>query len=213
MTKFIIPALAIALLAGCAGTVPTTAPTTGQVATAQADSIDMFARLAVTSQDGYRLMATQTAYNLADVDHVTLALYRSSGDATGPWGTAIATKKVARNATTGLLETTPVTLQNLKMNAHYKVVAAAYVAADESVAANRIDTATEADGAVAFKTPALVPGQTTNSATGDTIDADARTVTVKVKLKDKTFNGRAESANGVTVTNGTIVDNGSNESF
>jgi hypothetical protein len=213
MTKFIIPALAIALLAGCAGTAPTASVPTGQVATTQTDSIDMFARLAVTGQDGYRLMATQTAYNLADIDHVTLTLYRSSGDGTGPWGSAIATKKVNRDGTTSLLATAPVTLQNLKMDTHYKVVATAYAAADETVAANRIDTGLEADGAVSFKTPAKVAGETTNSANADTIDTDARTVTVKVKLKDKTFNGRAESANGVTVTNGTIVDNGSNESF
>lgn len=207
MKKFLIPTLAIALLAGCAGAQPTA------VTPAAVDSVDMIAQLAVTNQEGYRLMATQTAYNLADVDHVTLTLYRSSGNQTGPWGTAIATKVVAKDAATGLLATAPVTLQNLKMGTNYKVVATAFAAADETVAANRIDTASEADNAVTFVTPSLAAGGTTNSASGASIDADARTVTLKVKLKDKTFNGRAESANGVTVTNGTIVDNGSAESF
>lgn len=204
MKKFLLPALAIALLAGCAGSHPA-AVTPGAVNTASTDSVDMIGRLAILNQDGYRIMATQTAYNLGDVDHVTLTLYRA--------GTAVVTKTVAKDSTTGLLSTAPVALQNLKMGTSYKVVAAAYAAADESVAANKIDTGSETDNAVTFVTPSLVAGGTVNSASGATIDADARTVTFKVKLKDKTYNGRAESANGVTVTNGTIVDPTGGESF
>lgn len=206
MKKLLLPTLAIALLAGCATGHPAAVSSDGSGIQASAsDSVDMIARLEVTGQDGYRLMATQTAYNLADVDHVTLTLYRG--------GAAIATKTIAKDPATGVLATAPVTLQNLKMATSYKVVATAWQAADESVAANRIDTGSDADNAVTFTTPSLTAGGTVNSASGDSIDTDARTIAVKVKLKDKVYNGRAESASGVTVTNGTIVDNGNPETF
>lgn len=200
-----------ALLSGCATAVPTnTHGTFGPTGAIQAEpTVDMIAKLAITGADGYKLLATETAYNLGDIDHVTLTLQKYEA-ATSSWAdvSGFAAKKVARADLGAAL-----TLKNLRMATQYKVVAKAYAGADEAVAANRIDNAVALDNETTFTTPSLVVGSQVNSTNGNNIDIDARTFTAKVKLKDKTFAGQATDSNGVEVTNGTIVDTNATETF
>ena len=192
-------ALAIGTLAGCAGA--PTAPIGAVGALPAEQEVAMTARLDITGPSGYRLQ-TLTAWNLSDIDHVTLVLLKEAGNGTyAPTG---ATKTIARAALSQ-----PVTLSNLKMATQYKVVAKAYA---DAAATNQIDNTAEAGSdaanAVVFSTPSLVI-----SASGDTIDSASRTLTIPVKLKNKTFAGSANSGAGLTVINGTIVNTTAGESF
>lgn len=201
-----------ALLAGCSAAVPTsnTHGTFGPTGAIQAEpTVDMIARLAITGANGYKLLATETAFNLGDIDHVTLTLQKYE-TATASWAdvSGFAAKKVARADLGAAL-----TLKNLRMATQYKVVAKAYSGADEAVAANRIDNAVATDNETTFTTPSLVVGSQLNSTNGNNIDIDARTFTAKVQLKDKTFAGQATDNNGIDVTNGTIVNTNATETF
>ena len=193
---------ALALLAGCAspmpagvaaGTVQGTNGNLGVIPAAQETSV--VGRLDISGPGGYRVMAL-TAWNLADIDHVKLTLNKD--------GMAVATKKIAR---ADLAK--PVTLSNLKMASTYKVVAQAFAdAAGTNAIDNTAEAGSDAANSVTFTTPSLV-----TNANGDNVDDTARTITIPVKLKNKTFAGQANSGTGVTVTNGTIVNTGNTESF
>ncbi len=195
-------ALAATALVGCSAAGPV-AVTAGSVQGANgalgvlpaSPEITMLGQLSITGPDGYRVQAL-TAWNLADIDHVKLTLYKGT--------TAVATKSVARAALAQ-----PVTMTNLKMATTYKVVAQAFADVNET---NAIDNTAEAGAdtanSVSFTTPSLVA-----NANGDNIDDAARTVVIPVKLKNKTFAGQANAGAGVAVTNGTIINTTSGESF
>lgn len=199
--RFVAAGAAFAFLAGCAtatpagvaGSVQGTNGNLGVIPTAQETSI--VGRLDISGPGGYRVM-TLTAWNLADIDHVKLTLTKD--------GAAVATKKIVRADLNK-----PVTLSNLKMASTYKVVAQAY---SDAAATNAIDNTAEAGtdvaNSVTFTTPSLVV-----NANGDTVDSAARTITIPVKLRNKTFAGQANSGAGVAVTNGTIVNTTATESF
>lgn len=195
--------LTSAVMSGCAVSQPTAAMTP------QAEpTVDMVAHFDVRSASGYQLLATTTAYNLNDIDHVTLSVQKQ---VSGTWTDVpgFTAKKVAR-VDLG----TALTLSNLRMATDYKIIAKVYSAADEAVAANRIDNAAAADNEITFTTPSLsVAANQVNATTGDSINIDARSITIKAKLKNKVFAGDAKSATGVTVTNGTIVDTTATETF
>lgn len=188
----------LAALSGCQGAAPV-APNTPAAAAAQTASV--VAHLDLTGPTGYRLQAL-TAWNLADVDHVKLSLQKkvngSYADVSG------VTKTVARASLSA-----PITLSNLRMATEYKVVARAFAdAAGTSQIDNIAEKGSDADCSVAFTTPSVV---TTNGV--EAIDDATRTITIPVRLKNKTFAGAAGAANGVAVTNGNIVDTANPESF
>lgn len=167
------------------------------LAPAAPSTVDVQANVAVTGPGGYHVQ-TLTAWHLADVDHVTLTLYKQVS------GTYTATG--ATNTISAANLTQAITLKALQMGTSYEVVAQAYDASGAE-----IDDATQAGSAandtVTFTTASLV-----TSTSGDTINDAAQTITVPVRLENKTFSGQA-SASGVTVTNGTIVNTTSPESF
>jgi hypothetical protein len=194
-------ALAVFALAGCSAAAPNVAAgtvtgTNGALGVLPAEQlVDMTAHLDITGPGGYRVQ-TLTAWNLSDIDHVKLTLYKN--------GTVVTTKSVARaNLATAL------TFSNLKMATTYKILAQAF---SDTAEATQIDNTAEAGAdtanAVTFTTPSLVA-----ATAGDNVDDSTRTITVPVKLKNKTFAGNANSGSGVTVTNGTIVNTGNTESF
>lgn len=195
-------ALTLAVLAGCATSVPagvaagTVNGSNGALGVIPAaQEVTMVGHLAITGADGYRVQAL-TAWNLSDIDHVTLTLTKG--------GATVATKKVPRADLNK-----PVSLSNLKMATSYKVVAQAFAdAAGTTAIDNTAEAGSDAANSVGFTTPALVA-----SASGDNVDDAARTITIPVKLKNKTFAGAANSGSGVAVTNGTIVNTGNTESF
>jgi hypothetical protein len=195
-------ALTLAVLAGCATSVPagvaagTVSGSNGALGVIPAaQEVTMIGHLAITGPEGYRVQAL-TAWNLSDIDHVTLTLTKG--------GAAVATKKVARADLSK-----PVSLSNLKMATTYKIVAQAFSDAGETNAIeNTAEVGSDAANSVSFTTPALV-----TSTSGDNVDDAARTITIPVKLKNKTFAGEANSGSGVAVTNGTIVNTGNTESF
>lgn len=200
----VIAATAIAaLLTGC-NAAPVTAPSgaaLGMMAkAAQQDQVAMTGALNVTGPAGYRVMAL-TAWTKADIDHVKLTLLKSNGGAYVATG---ATKTIA-----GADLAASVNLGNLKMASSYKIVARAYADADETNAIDNVDeTGSDADCAVTFTTPSLV-----SASTGDNVDDATKSVTIPVRLRDKTFAGKAGSSGGVAVTNGTIVNTSSTETF
>lgn len=190
-----------ALLTGCS----TSQPASPAAMTMSEPTIDVLGTFEVTSAAGYRLMSTETAYHLGTIDHVTLTVQKLDGSTYVdiPGFTA---KKVAQAELANAL-----TLKNLRMASTYKISAKAYADAAET---NRIDNGSAADNDVTFTTPTLnVSASQVNSTTGDSISTATLPVTIKVKLKDKTFAGQAQSSNGVQVTNGTIVNTTATESF
>jgi hypothetical protein len=183
----------LALLAGCGGS-----PTPTQMAAPQ--TATMLANLAITGPEGYRIQ-TLTAWNLANVDHVTLSLYKQVN---GSYVLTSAGKTIA-NAALG----SPITLKNLQMATPYKVLAKAYAdAAGNSEIDNIAQAANDTQCSVSFTSPSLV-----TAASGDNIDNSLQSVSIPIRLMDKSFAGQANAASGVGVTNGTIVNTGSAESF
>lgn len=190
-----------ALLAGCSVSQPA-AP--AGIATSE-PTVDVIGTFQVTSAAGYQLMATETAYHLGNLDHVMLSVQKLDG---GTWGSVAGfeAKKVARADLGQAL-----TLKNLRMGTQYKIVAKAYA---DAAGTDRIDNGAASDNEVGFTTPTLnVVTERVNTASGDSISTATLPVTIKVKLKDKTFAGQASSSNGVQVTNGTIVDTTATETF
>ena len=182
-------------LTGCSVSQPTTV-----IAPAPSE-VTMVATLAITGPAGYRVQSTLTAWNKADIDHVTLTLYKRDG--AGAFVATGATKTVA-NADLAA----PISLGNLKMASDYQIVARAYADALAQTAIDNIaESGSQADCSVSFTTPSL-----TTSANGDSISTSAHAVTIPVKLKNKTFAGQASSG-GVSVTNGTIVNTSAAETF
>lgn len=202
LLKTLTATTALILLAGCANGVPsgvaagTVNGSNGALGVIpQAQEVAVIGQLAITGPSGYRVQAL-TAWNLADIDHVKLTLTRG--------GTAVSTKTIARADLDK-----PVTLSNLKMASSYKVVAQAFADAGEANAIdNTAEAGSDAANSVTFTTPSLVA-----SASGDNVDDAARTITIPVMLKNKTFAGTANSGSGVAVTNGTIVNTGTAETF
>lgn len=166
-----------------------------------ADSVAMNAMLNITGPSGYHVL-TLTAWNKADIDHVNLTLLKDDGS--GAYVATGATKVIA-NAALG----TAVTLGNLKLASNYKVVARAYSDAAGAVEIdNMAESGSDADCRTFFTTPSLVA-----SGTGDNVDDTARTVTLPLRLMNKTFAGQANAGSGVAVTNGTIVSTTATETF
>jgi hypothetical protein len=196
-------ALAVIALTGCAQTSPLSAAGTvsgsnGNLGVLPAEQLTtVTGQLSITGPDGYRVQ-TLTAYNTSDIDHVKLTLYKGSDT------TATATKTVTRANLASA-----VTLANLKMATTYKIVAQAFADSAETTAIdNTAETGSAANNTMTFTTSSLV------SATGgDNIDDATKTITIPVKLKNKTFAGNANSGAGVSVTNGTIVNTGNTETF
>jgi hypothetical protein len=191
-------ALAVAL-PGCAVNQPT--------AVAAGEAVEhetaVVGRLEVYGPAGYRVQ-TLTAYNLNDIDHVKLTLQKWNGTAYAD--VSGVNKTIARAALTS-----PVTLTNLKMASQYKVVARAYADAAETA---QLDDAVDANNSVAFTTPSLVAGSgAQNSSSADAVNDATLTIAIPTRLKNKTFAGQASAANGVAVTNGTIVNTTATESF
>lgn len=183
----IAAAVMISTLAACSAAAPTATPAVVD------DSVSVKALLSITGPTGYRVL-TLTAWNKSDINHVKLTLIRVSDS------TTIGTKTVA-NANLA----TAIAFSNLRASTTYKVLAEAY---SDAGATNQIDNGSSADNTTTFTTPSIV-----SAAAGDNIDDSTSTVSVKVKLKDKTFAGSANSSGGVTVTNGTIVSTSTTESF
>ncbi|MFP5501564.1 MAG: hypothetical protein ACLGIN_03680, partial [Candidatus Sericytochromatia bacterium] len=187
LTMFASTLVLGALLAGCSVSQPT-APTGIQ---AQEPAVDVIGTFQVTSAAGYQLMSTETAYHLGNIDHVMLSVQKLDG---GTWAgvTGFEAKKVAR-ADLGQ----PLTLKNLRMGTQYKIVAKTYA---DAAGTDRIDNGAAADNEAAFTTPTLnVVAERVNTAAGDSISTATLPVTIKVKLKDKTFAGQASSGSGVSV--------------
>ncbi len=193
-----------ALLAGCSAT-PANGPAGGALAAmAQAaaqNTVPVTGALEVTGPSGYRVMAL-TAWATADIDHVTLTLLKDDG--TGTFAATGATKTIA-----GADLAAAVNLGNLKMATRYKISAHAYADAAGTIAIDNVDeTGSDADCAITFTTPSLV-----SASAGDNVDDATKAVTIPVRLEDKTYAGNAASNGGVAVTNGTIVNTGSDETF
>lgn len=195
-------ALAVVALAGCSSVAPTNVAagtvtgTNGALGNLPAEQlVAMNARLDITGPGGYRVQ-TLTAWNLADIDHVKLTLYKN--------GTVVTTKNVARASLS-----TALTFSNLKMATSYKILAQAFAdSAETSEIDNTVEAGADTANSVSFTTPSLVA-----ATAGDNVDDSTRTITVPVKLKNKTFAGNASSGSGVSVTNGTIVNTGNTENF
>lgn len=152
------------------------------------------ARLAIFDLQGYRLLSTLNAYGAADVTQIRLFLLK---DVAGSY-TQIATKTQAIAQPSDLAGAIPLT--NLKSNTSYKVRVEAYASGNV-----QIDTGVAADNTSAvFTTPA---------ASGSSIDSSTLAISLPLKLKDRTYVGQAESAGGITVSNGTIVDTTASEAF
>lgn len=195
-----------ATLAGC-GAPAANGPVTfgealGVADTAQAAAIARGAAargtVKVLGADGYVLQAL-TAWNKADVDKVTLRLFKRSGGSYAATGvsTDIANAALA----------SAVTLSNLKLATDYKVVAEAYDATGARID-NQAQAGSDADCAVTFTTPSLV-----TAAAGDHVDDATISFVAPVKLMNKTFAGQARSGGGVAVTNGTITSTTAAETF
>lgn len=206
MSKLAVIAAATvaALLTGCHA-VPATAPAGAALglmaAAGMQDTVPVAGALQVTGPAGYRVMAL-TAWTQADIDHVKLTLLKADGS--GTFVATGATKTIA-----GADLAAAVNLGNLKMASSYKIVARAYADAAETNAIDNVDeTGSDADCAVTFTTPALV-----TAGAGDNVDDAAKSVTIPVRLQDKTFAGTAGSDGGVAVTNGTIVNTADAETF
>lgn len=200
--KFAAVAVAAIMMAGCNNAAPTaglTAESLKAAAKAAPTEVAVSATLNVTGPTGYRVL-TLTAWNKADIDHVTLTLYKDAGAGYVATG---ATKTVANAALASAIS-----LGNLRLATNYKVVARAYADAAET---NEIDniaaTGSDANCSTAFTTPSLV----TNAA-GDNVNDASISLAIPVRLKDKTFAGAA-GGTGVAVTNGTIVDTTASETF
>jgi hypothetical protein len=195
-------ALAFAALSGCATVAPSNvAPgavqgSNGALGVLPTErTASLVGHLSITGPEGYRIQ-TLTAWNLNDIDHVKLTL--SKGGAT------VATKTIARAALSQA-----VTLSNLRMATGYKIVAQAYAdAAEATEIDNTAEAGSDAANAVSFTTPSLV-----TAASGDNVNDSTVTLTIPVKLKNKTFAGTANSGTGVAVTNGTIINTGNTETF
>lgn len=221
-------ALAAALvLGGCAGAAPTatdaafsvrevrpskakaeapaakaaTAKASAAKAAAAATPVVATATLAITGAAGYRLQ-TLTAYNTTDIDHVTLTLYKNDGT-----GNYVATGVTLNVANANLA--TAVSLGNLRSNTTYRVIARAFADAAETTEIDDIaEAGTNANCAVDFLTPSVQA-----ATAGDNIDDASMLVTIPLKLKSKTFAGSAGAANGLTITNGVIVDTTTTETL
>ena len=205
MSKLALVATALAtLLAGCQAT-PVTGPAGHALAAmetaAAANTVAISGALAVTGPSGYRVMAL-TAWAKADIDHVTLTLLKDDG--TGAFAATGATKAVA-----GAALSSPVSLGNLKMGTRYKISARAWADAAGATAIDNVaETGSDADCSVIFTTPSLV-----TASAGDHVDDATKSVTIPVRLMNKTYAGNAASGGGVAVSNGTIVDTEADETF
>ncbi len=195
-----------AALSGCGVSAGPTSTSFGQALdTVQAARIAVEARgvdaqgtLRIQGADGYVLQAV-TAWNKADVNKVTLRLYKKSG------GSFVATGLTTDIANAAL--STAVTLSNLKLATEYKIVAEAYDAADARID-NQTQSGSDADCSATFTTPTVIA-----DAGGDSVDDATITFVAPVKLMNKTFAGQARSGSGVAVTNGTITSTTATESF
>lgn len=185
--------LLLALVPACSASSPALPQTAPQETSVQA-------KLDITGPGGYHVL-TLTAWNKADVDHVTLSLLKNTGSGYAATG---ATKTVSNaNLATAL------TFSNLRYGTSYKVVANAF---NDAAGTVQIDNIAQAGNdtacSVAFTTPSLV-----TSTSGDNVNDTAMTITIPVRLKDKTFAGQASAGSGVGVTNGTIVNTTATETF
>ena len=188
---------AIAILAATAGC-STTSMTAAQTPAPQTASVT--ANLAISGPGGYRVQ-TLTAWNLSNVDHVNLTLYKS---VSGSFVATGATKTIANASLSSA-----VTLSNLDMATTYKVVASAFA---DAAGTQEIDdiaqSGSDALCSTTFVTPSLVA-----SGSGNNVDNSTQAITVPIQLENKTFAGQATSGSGVAVTNGTIVNTTAAETF
>ena len=191
--------LIAAALTGCsAGS--TVTGVAGSITSAPVPLTSVRANLAITGPEGYHVQ-TLTAWNLSNIDHVTLALYRNDS---GSYVATGATKTIANAALTSA-----VTLSNLEMGAGYKVVARAYAdAAGTSEIDNIAQSGSDTGCSSTFTTASLV-----SSAGGDNVNDGTIALTIPVHLMNKTFAGQANDNTGVSVTNGTIVNTTTAETF
>jgi hypothetical protein len=195
--------LLAASLAGCQAASPSSpAPVETLGTIGIGNGLTMYTRLSISNVPARTVMSTMTAYNLGDVDHVTLTLTKWNGTTYAAIGNGVTT--TIANASLG----SPIPVSNLSMGTQYKISAQAF-ASDGS----QIDTGIATDNTVTFTANSLSTGTQVNSKSGDSITTDAVAIAVPVKLKNKTFAGQANSASGVTVTNGTIVNTTNQETF
>lgn len=208
LTVALTAALSLAALTGCSAA-QAAAPT---AIASQDRPITVQAALQLLDSDGYGLQAVKVAYRLSDVNHVTLKLQKQvSGTFLDVAGASFSLSNAALSAS----PRAPIAFKSLRMNTSYKVVAKAFATAsdDETIAGNRIDNGIDAQSSVTFNTSALsVVTPAANSDTADNVE-EAYSLSVPVKLIDKTFAGQATSGSGVTVNNGSIVDPTGNETI
>ena len=193
----IITTFAAVALAGCNGS-PMSTTVDGTALTAAEQTIAVAGMVTISDPAGYRLQAL-TAWNKSDVTKVTLNLYRHDG-------TSYVATGITKDVANGALGTA-VTLSNLKLATNYKIVVDAYDSANARID-NQAATGAETDCVVLFTTPSVVA-----NAAGDTVNDATMAISFPVKLKNKTFAGQANAANGVAVTNGAIVNATASESF
>ena len=159
----VVLALGLAV-AGCAQ--PTTPEVPTSVVAPGEGTVTATMQLSVQDASGRHLLALAGVepWKKADIDHVTLSLYKA--------GTLVTTTTVAQASLSGT-----VTFANLHMNADYKVVAQAWSSANERIDAGETDPAscttsfstTNAEqvyvGAIALKLKTKVFSGTTSGST------------------------------------------------
>lgn len=168
------------------------------------ESIAIQAHVAVSGGAAAYMLSALTAYTAADVDHVTLTLLRSAdGGATYSQIGSGVTKTLS-----GAQLGNAVTINNLRLGTHYKVVAQAYA---DVAGAQQIDNIAQIGSDGDCSTTFVTPSKTVVD--GVETVGDAPPVTIPLHLRDKAYNGQA-AGSGLVTTNGSIVnDTSATESF